>query len=320
MEVPFLILCLPIISFAVTYALTPQLSARLQSAKIVGLDLHRKEIPKIPAMGGLAVFLSFAVAFTFSGFFDLNERYMFAMFLSASFGTTVGALNDLLSFGKKETVMATLMIGAPIAMFRVGSTIVYSTPLGPLDLGWVFWALVPFGFSFLTNAVNIYAGFNGLEAGLGFMTSIFLGVSALLYGSTESALALLILAGSLLAFLRWNFHPAKTFIGDCGTYLIGAVFASAVIVGAFKIAGAIAFIPYVINFLLRARGRFSWTVGTTDGHGKVVSNKIDALWAVFIHKHPLRESQLVVACICLQTAFGIIAVLFSYFQVTSPLR
>ena len=316
MQIPLLLL-LPFVSFVVTYALTPQLIARLERAEVTGRDLHRKETPKVPQMGGVSVFLGFAVALGFSGLMDLNDRYMFTILLSSCLGTIIGILNDLLSFGKKASVAATLMTGIPVAMFRTGSSVVYSTPLGHLDLGYVFWVLVPFAFAFVVNGVNIYAGFNGLEAGLALVTSFFLGISALLYGSIESALALLILAGSLLAFLRWNFFPAKVFIGDCGTYFIGTVLISAVVVGTIKIVGIIAFTPYLINLVLRARDRFSWTVGGIEEKGRVVSGRLNALWAMFIYRHPLAEKRLVIYCIGLQSIFGMLALIFSYISTYS---
>jgi UDP-N-acetylmuramyl pentapeptide phosphotransferase/UDP-N-acetylglucosamine-1-phosphate transferase len=99
----------------------------------------------------------------------------------------------------------------------------------------------------LTNGINIYAGFNGLETGLGLITSFSLGICSLIYGSLESAISLLVLAGALTAFLKWNLPPAKVLPGNSGSYLIGAVLSASIIAGSIKLAGTIACVPYLFN-------------------------------------------------------------------------
>jgi UDP-N-acetylglucosamine--dolichyl-phosphate N-acetylglucosaminephosphotransferase len=164
------------------------------------------------------------------------------------------------------------------------------------------------------NGVNIYAGFNGLEAGLGAVSTFSLGVCALLYGSIESAVALFALGGGLLAFLRWNWFPARLFMGGTGTFLIGAVLASSVIAGSVKIVGVIALFPYIINFVLRASDRFRWTVGETLQNGLLNSGKRNAMWALFMHNYPTTEKQVVLRCLAVQVLFGLAAVTFAYFH------
>ena len=194
---------------------------------------------------------------------------------------------------------------------------VFLTPVGPADFGWFFWILVPFAFAFSMNAVNVYAGFNGLEAGLGAVTSISLGICSVLYGSWESAVSLFVLGGALLSFLRWNWCPAKVFIGNSGTMLLGAVLASSIIAGSIKVAGVIVFIPYVINFLLRARDRFNSSVADVEllQNGALTKSRLTALWALFVYRSPLKESSMVRRCILIQIAFGIAAIIFAFYHV-----
>jgi len=310
-----IIAALTFFSFLATYLLTPVLIRRLKKERIVSVDLHKVAKPKIPEMGGLAVLVGFAAAAAISGFMDLNAKFMLGIILAATIGSVIGIVDDIIKFDKKTHIILTLFIGVPIITFKCGSTLVYLTPWGPLDLGLFFWLIVPLITAFMANGVNIYAGFNGLEAGLGLITGISLGICALLYGSVESAVSLFILAGALLAFLKWNIPPAKVLPGNCGSYLIGAVISASIIAGTMKLAGVIACLPYFINFLLRARDRFRWTVGETSPRGLVYSQKINALWALFMYKKPVEEFTVVKCCWLVQAFFGLSALLFSYFHI-----
>jgi UDP-N-acetylglucosamine--dolichyl-phosphate N-acetylglucosaminephosphotransferase len=170
------------------------------------------------------------------------------------------------------------------------------------------------------NGVNVYAGFNGLEAGLGVISAAALGVCAIFYGSLESAAALLALSGALLAFLRWNWYPARIFIGGSGTFLLGAVLASAIIAGSIKLAGVVALIPYGVNFVLRASDRFAWSVGETLPNGLLRSTKRNAMWALFMHSSTRREASIVGICLLVQTVFAAAAVAYAYYHVNFVLR
>lgn len=302
-------------AFLATYLTMPWLIRALNKAKITAPDLHKPRSAPLPRMGGIGIFVGFAVAMTFSALLGLDYRLLFAIFLSATLALLAGLIDDLFELGKVALVVTTFLISMPVVAFRAGSTLVYLTPIGPADFGWAFWLLVPFAFAFTMNGVNIYAGFNGLEASLGAISALSLGASALIYGSLESAVALFALGGGLLAFLRWNWFPAKVFPGGTGTFLIGAVLASSIIAGTIKIAGIIALFPYLANFVLRAMDRFEWSVGTTLPGGKITSRKRNAIWALFMHRRRETEQHVVMRCIVLQLAFAAAAIIFAYIHV-----
>ena len=307
-------LILPLISFIITLLLTPQIIEKSHGRGFLGVDVHKIDKPQIPSSGGLALFFGFVGTLTFAGLFDLNQTVMLAILLSGTLGALIGLIDDIFVLSKKLLVLLTLAMGLPIISFQVGSTIIYGTPMGPVDLGLTFWLFVPFIFAFLTNSVNIYAGFNGLEAGCGLITSTSLAISALLYGSIESAAALLALSGALLAFLRWNRCPSKIFPGNSGTYLLGAVLAASIISGVIKMAGVIACFPYFLNFVLRLKDKFLWTVGETTPTGLVYSDRISSLWSLFIYDKPRRETTVVLSCMLIQLMFGLASIVFSYYN------
>ena len=315
-ELNVLAVSLALLTFALvaTYLIMPWLVVALKRARITGKDLHKVESPDVPNMGGIGIFVGFAASMTLSALLGLDYRLLFAIFLSGTLALLAGLIDDLFNLRKMALILTTFLVGMPVVAFQAGSTEIYLTPVGPLNLGWVFWILVPFAFAFLMNGVNIYAGFNGLEAGLGVVSTLSLGICALFYGSIESTLALFALSGALLAFLKWNWFPAQVFIGGSGTCLLGAVLASSIIAGSIKVVGVIVLFPYMLNFVLRALDHFTWTVGETLPNGMVTSKKRNALWALFMYKSPMREKNIVTFCLLLQIIFGLFAVAFAYYQ------
>ena len=304
------------VSFAVTYLVVPWLMNALIRREITEKDLHRQGFPMVPTMGGVAVFAGFAAAMTLSAVLQMDYRLLFAVFLSGTLAVLAGAVDDLFRFSKASLVLLTFLISVPVITFRAGTTLVYLTPIGPADFGWFFWVLVPFAFAFLMNGVNVYAGFNGLEVGLAAVSSISLGICSIFYGSMESAAALFALSGALLAFLKWNWFPARIFVGNSGTLLIGAVLAAGIITGTIKIVGIIALFPYIINFILRALDRFRSTVADVEvtPDGTLKNGKLTALWACFMRRSPTEERTVVFRCILIQCVFGLLAVVFAYYH------
>jgi UDP-N-acetylmuramyl pentapeptide phosphotransferase/UDP-N-acetylglucosamine-1-phosphate transferase len=75
----------------------------------------------------------------------------------------------------------------------------------------------------VTNAFNLIDGIDGLAGGLGFMSLVTLGFFLTMNGDINTALIAFALAGGILAFLYFNFNPAKIFMGDTGSLLLGFV-------------------------------------------------------------------------------------------------
>jgi len=118
---------------------------------------------------------------------------------------------------------------------------------------------------FCTNAINIYAGINGLEAGQSYVIGCFVllhnlieirRVQALDYGATSnmtnhlfSAMIILSFIGVTSALLRHNWYPASVFVGDTFCYFAGMTFAVVGILGHFSKTLLLFFLPQIVNFL-----------------------------------------------------------------------
>ena len=93
-----------------------------------------------------------------------------------------------------------------------GATVQFGWASVPLTMVWIVG---------LTNAFNLIDGLDGLASGVAFFASLTLCGIGLLQGHVELALLCAILAGCLLGFLRYNFHPATIFLGDSGSLFLG---------------------------------------------------------------------------------------------------
>jgi len=85
----------------------------------------------------------------------------------------------------------------------------------------------------LTNAFNLLDIMDGLAAGVGLICTSFLLVVSLLNGNTTIAFMVTALAGSLLGFLRYNFYPARIYMGDCGALFIGMMVGALSMIGQY---------------------------------------------------------------------------------------
>lgn len=99
----------------------------------------------------------------------------------------------------------------------------------------------------ITNAINLIDGLDGLAAGVAAIASATIGLIALHLGNSAVAFVTFVLAGVLLGFLRYNFHPAKLFMGDSGSLVLGFFLATVALPGVQKGSTAVALlVPIVV--------------------------------------------------------------------------
>ncbi|MCK4327436.1 MAG: hypothetical protein KAW41_03065 [Candidatus Diapherotrites archaeon] len=245
-----------ITAFLATYLATPKLIKKAHKYGFVGRDMHKKGKPKVAEMGGLSIVFGFclgaflfAATSMFSGGADLVP--LFAAVCSVLLICIVGIVDDLFRIRWRTKIFLPLIAAVPLMAVRAGSTIVTLPAVGAVDLGAVYiLLLIPLGVTGAANAVNMVGGYNGMEAGLGSLIIFSLLLVALNTGSATAAILLVSMLGALLAFLKYNRHPSKVFPGDTGTLQIGALIASAVIIGNMEKAGFMMFALYFINLVL----------------------------------------------------------------------
>jgi UDP-N-acetylglucosamine--dolichyl-phosphate N-acetylglucosaminephosphotransferase len=311
------------VSLLVSCWCVPIFNRRLRRAGIVGRDLHKPGQPEISEMGGLAGVAGFAsgllLAAAVMSFFHLFRSVDLVVLLAALstilMAGLIGMVDDLL--GMRQWVKAFLpaVAALPLMAVRAGHTSLMVPFVGQVNF-WIFYPLflIPAAVTVAANAVNMLAGFNGLELGMGLVAMASL---AALAGILHQPLAFVILLsglGALLGMIHYNWYPARILVGDVATLSIGAILATGVIVGNFETAGVIVLIPYAVDFLFKAAHGFpsrGWS-GELCSDGKL---RCPARGPVglgqFILKLTggLHERTLVIVLMGIEAIFGTLAVL-----------
>ena len=238
---------------------------RLRRAGIVGKDMHKPDRPEVPELGGLLLVAGFsagmlmAIAFdTFlTRFISISLAEVFSVLSVVLIAALIGVVDDLIPLRQITKAILPIFIAVPLIAVRAGDTTIAFPFIGSIDLGIIYsLVLIPIGVTGAANAVNMLAGFNGEVSGVGFVAVGSLAIIAYHVHDTAAFLILVAALGALLATIYFNWYPSKIFIGDVGTLSIGAIIASAVIIGNFELAGVIIIIPYALDFLIKAKNRF----------------------------------------------------------------
>ncbi|HEX2022997.1 MAG TPA: hypothetical protein VHH36_09790 [Candidatus Thermoplasmatota archaeon] len=238
----------------------PRIIRKLRGAGIVGRDVNKPDRPEVAEMGGLGVFLGFNVGvFAFlvlAGPAAPEPALVLVALITAAGATMTGILDDLVVLRQRFKAFIPVVFAAPLAVY-VDDYSVWLPFAGSVDFGLLYpLVLVPLGVTCASNGFNMLEGYNGLGAGIGVVLAVGLAVVCWIAGAPTGLVLLLPLLGGLLAFLRFNWHPAKVFPGDTMTLLVGAVLAAAAILSKVEFWGLLLFLPHVVEFAIKMRNGF----------------------------------------------------------------
>ena len=211
-------------SIAVVLAITPSIISVAKFKNIFDIPtekkLHKNDTPRI---GGTAIFI--AVLFSYPLWRppvqDPSFRYMLASMLILFL---IGIKDDIIGLSPLRKLGAQLLVSLIIVMDGEGA--IRLTGLhGFLNMEEVpYWASVAisvFTIIVITNSFNLIDGIDGLAAGLGLISSLAFGFWFFYTENLLHACLAFSLSGALLGILFFNYSPAKIFIGDCGSLIIG---------------------------------------------------------------------------------------------------
>jgi len=162
-------------------------------------------------LGGLAVFVAFLVGF--SPFYYL-DRQILAILLGGTLVVLLGLLDDLGNLGPFTKILGQTLAILIVMKAGVAIKIVFVSPVIAYPLSFL-WLLG------MTNAFNIIDIMDGLATGVGAVACFFLFVVTLSSGQLGVAQMILAFMGALFGFLRYNFQPARIYLGDAGSLFIG---------------------------------------------------------------------------------------------------
>lgn len=234
-------------ALVVTFVLTPFVKRLAVAIGAVDRpDARKVHHGLIPRLGGLAVYAGFIASIALTVGFD--DPQLLGLACGATFLIFVGILDDRYSLPPKVKLCGQIMAAA-IFVVIFGVRIdwlklpfvgyLYFPALISIPLT-IFWII---GF---VNTVNLIDGLDGLAAGIAAIASVTISFFAFQMGQWVCAAAMVAMAGAAIAFLQYNFNPAKIFMGDTGSMFLGYVIAAVSVMGSMKTAAiAVLIVPLV---------------------------------------------------------------------------
>src|SRR4030042_4313409 len=197
------------------------------------LKKHKKPMPYL---GGVAIYLSFLLALAFTFKFD---QEVLGLLLAGTIVLLLGLIDDL-GFLKTWVKFAGQLI-AVLVLVKSGIFIklvfLPTYVSSPLTFLWLVGMI---------NAFNIIDVMDGLSAGVAFFAAITFFIVALLNGRMMIAIVAITLAGSLLGFLRYNFTPARIYMGDTGSMFLGLMIGALAMIGSYTEKDVLGFLAPVV--------------------------------------------------------------------------
>jgi UDP-GlcNAc:undecaprenyl-phosphate GlcNAc-1-phosphate transferase len=292
-ELPF-ILAAAAAAAVVAYLLTPLAMRLATRAGAIdepdsGRRIHDRPIPRA---GGLAVVSAFVgvgiLAILVNDRLDFFRAFVFrvdgnelaAVFGGAILAAIFGFIDDKWQIRARwqfifQVVLALFAIALGLSILQInnpldflgvigGDTLVFSGVLaGFVTALWIIGMI---------NSINFMDGLDGLSTGVAIIAALTLGFVSLGYQSAYQpmvALLCALLAGALLGYLPWNFHPARVFIGTTGVMVMGYLLAVLAILGSAKIAVALLIlgVPIIDTFWIITRRLLSGRSPFTPDRG-----------------------------------------------------
>ncbi len=289
-----------LVSLVTTYVIVPWLIPRLKSKGIVGRDINKPGKPEVAEMGGIAVVIGFfagvGALLAINGIQEnnlLDIKLLYAS-LSAVLGAAfIGVMDDLFDLRQRQKAFLPFILALPL-----GATVSQSVTIphiAVLDFGGFMVIAAAFAVTCAANAANMLEGFNGLGTGLGIIMALTLVILSLMHDRLDGVYLLLPLIGALVAFLWFNKYPAMVFPGDTMMLFMGATLAAAGMLSMLHVQTIFIFIPMIVEFFLKLRGRFrgeNYASRPDDSH-LVYRGRIESLTHIIMMHAKVSERQLV---------------------------
>ncbi|RPF48005.1 phospho-N-acetylmuramoyl-pentapeptide-transferase [Hydrogenoanaerobacterium saccharovorans] len=249
----FVIILTAVLAFAITAILGIWFVPFLHKVKYgqpindIGPTWHKNK-QGTPTMGGILFIIGILVAVTVGYIvynfqsenilvhtYEMNVIRLFSgLVMALAFGF-MGFIDDYIKVVRKRNlgltalqkiILQTLISGAYLATLYVKgdtSTIIVLPFFGQLNLGVLYYPVMMLFIIFMVNAVNLTDGIDGLAASVTFVVSACFMLIAGMLAFNEMNILATAVAGAMIGYLVWNFHPAKVFMGDTGSMFLGGL-------------------------------------------------------------------------------------------------
>jgi UDP-GlcNAc:undecaprenyl-phosphate GlcNAc-1-phosphate transferase len=253
------------LAFALASGITPFVIRLCQRSNAYDLPDERKVHTRgVPRLGGVAVFAALSVGLTVAvyavigNFLDIapdQSRLILVIYAGLCGFFLIGFFDDLKSVPALARLLGQFIVATVVVLLAGGTALRITSLFGGRTLpDWASIAVTVLWIVAVVNTFNWIDGLDGLASGVGLISAAAFYIIALLKpGLPNAGLTMaicVVLGGAILGFLRYNFQPAKIFIGDGGAFSLGYVLAVVSVIGLFKTAAAISFITPVAILML----------------------------------------------------------------------
>ena len=243
----------------VTAILTP--IAIKVAPKIGAMDIPKDERRMhnhpIPRFGGPAIFLGMLVSILIfvSGKETVDKSQLAGFLAGAVLIVILGLIDDLHGMRARTKLVGQIICAIIPCMFSIrfyGISNVFKW--GPEDYFvfpmWFSVIMTIFWIVGITNTINLIDGLDGLAAGVSCISCIAVAYTSYLAQRPETCQLVLAIAGAAFGFLLYNFHPAKIFMGDSGSMLLGYCLATMSLIGVSSTKGTVLFVSFIPIMIL----------------------------------------------------------------------
>lgn len=263
-----------IASFILSYVLTPLMVKLSQARGWIDKPSEERKIHEkpTPTLGGIPLFFAIIIPLCILSYWpnaqgDLVREHFLplsGLLIGILMMLCLGIYDDLRGAGHR--LKFTVQILAAVVLYYFDFKIqILSLPFGGhLDLGYFALPFTILWVVGITNALNLIDGIDGLAAGVSLFATIAIFVVSVIFDRSFTSAVALAMAGALLGFLRYNFYPAKIFMGDSGSLVIGFMISAIGIRGSYKGATMVALLIPILALgvpimdTLLAIGRRLW--------------------------------------------------------------
>ena len=186
------------------------------------VDPRKLHSGNVPRLGGLVLFISFAIVFSLYSIFFAPDKMLEFWPLYIAFGIIFigGILDDFFNLPAKLKLIIQIVVALIVALspYNYASLFMWKMPLVVAKIFTFFWVLL------LLNAYNLIDGMDWICSGLSIFTILTISLILVFEGITFASVGI-ILCGAILGFMIWNKPPAKIFLGDGGSQTLGFMIA-----------------------------------------------------------------------------------------------
>ncbi|MDB4875802.1 MAG: UDP-N-acetylmuramyl pentapeptide phosphotransferase/UDP-N-acetylglucosamine-phosphate transferase [Gemmatimonadetes bacterium] len=216
---------------------------------------HHVHGAPVPRLGGVAVFAGFIAGVVAAAavsdvapraaraVLEFDHRAV-ALVVAGGILFVIGLFDDLKDIPPAVKLVGQTAAATVVCYYGFRIDVVSLVPGTELHLGWLALPVSILWIVGVSNAFNLIDGLDGLAGGVALIALAATTCSAILLGDSTVPWYALLLAGSLLAFLRFNYPPARIFLGDSGSLVVGFLLAVLTVKGATRPDGSVsALIP-----------------------------------------------------------------------------